>query len=141
MNWKLILSLSSFGAAMGIATIFGLTGGLEGLIWLVVGAISAWLIAFNVTEKHFSHGFAVGLIGGGIVPIIQAFFFDAYVAHSSQAAEMAAQMEGALGGIGAQTFTLISAPFIGLFSGVVLGVFAAVAGKFIKPPKDAPPST
>ena len=70
MNWKLILSLSTIGVLMGIAGRVGLTGGIEGILWIVIGIVCAIQIAKRVAGEHFLHGFMVGLIGGLVMPLL-----------------------------------------------------------------------
>ena len=45
MNWKLIIQLSLFGLATGVATVFVIPSTIEPLVWLVIFGICAYLIA------------------------------------------------------------------------------------------------
>jgi len=129
MNWKLIGSLSGFGMAMGIASVFGLTAGKEGFLWLLIGIFCAYWIARSQSAKFFHHGFLVGLLSGIVAPIIQAIFFSTYLANNP---ESAAQFNQLPAGLEPRLFTLILAPIIGLISGLFLGLFAIVASKLMK---------
>lgn len=135
MNWKLIFSLSLFGVAMGFASLTGWTQGIEWLLWLLIYLVSAWFIAQKAPAKHFLHGFVVGLLNGIVHAIIQAAFFDTYLASNAQVAE---QFGNIPGGLPPLLFVLLSGPFIGVISGGILGLFAVIMMKLIK--KDTTPT-
>lgn len=47
MDWKLVLSLSLFGLAMGLATVFFIPSNIEPAFWLVIFLVCAYIIASN----------------------------------------------------------------------------------------------
>ena len=130
MNWKLIVSLSGFGLAMGIASVLGFTRGVEGVLWLIIGLVCAVWIARTTLAKQFLHGFMVGLIGGAIAPLIQVIFFSAYLSNNPETTEQFAQVPV---GLSVRSFILVMTPIIGILSGVVLGLLAWAVSKIIKP--------
>ena len=126
MNWRLILTLSAFGVLMGVATVLGITKGIEGLLWLIIAIFCAFWIARNVKEKHFQHGLLVGIIAGSIAPLIQVLLFSTYAANNPEIAR------NTPAGWSARTLFLIMTPFIGGVSGLVLGLLAWMAGKIFR---------
>jgi hypothetical protein len=71
MNWNLVLRLSGFGLAMGAASVLGLTAGIELWLRLAIGVLCVTVLLGRVRRKAGVHGFFVGLIGGGIAPVVQ----------------------------------------------------------------------
>ncbi len=61
MSWPLVARLSLLGLLMGIATVFVIPSNVEPLCWLVIFAVSAYLIAKRVAGKYFLHGLLVGI--------------------------------------------------------------------------------
>jgi hypothetical protein len=127
MNWKLVFSLSLFGLAMGIATVFVIPANIEPVFWLVIFVACAVLIAKGTATKHFLHGLCVSLVNSVWITAAHLAFFDAYVASHPPEAAMSASMSSP------RLMMLVMGPVVGLLSGLVLGLFAYVASRFIKP--------
>ena len=53
MNWNLVLRLSLFGLAMGIATVFVIPSNLEPLFWLAIFVVCAAIISKQMQEIVF----------------------------------------------------------------------------------------
>ena len=62
MNWKLILLLSLFGLAMGIATVFFIPSNIEPVFWCIIFLICAWIIAKRARGHFFLHGLLVSIV-------------------------------------------------------------------------------
>jgi hypothetical protein len=131
MNWKLIFLLSLFGLAMGFATVFVIPTKIEPVFWLVIFVISAYLIAKRCAAWLFLHGFLLGLLNGVWVTSAHILYMDRYLYGHEHEASMLYSMtwpdtqQGAMAVMGLG---------IGLISGVVLGAFALLAGKFVRGP-------
>ena len=132
MNWKLIFQLSLFGLAMGIATVFVIPSKIEPAFWLVIFLICAYLIAKRSAGMHFVHGLLVGLANSVWITSAHVLFFDAYVARHAQEAAM---MQNSPLHVSPRLMMAITGPVVGLLSGVILGVFALVAGRLVKTPR------
>lgn len=130
MNWKLIGLLSLFGFAMGIATVFVISSNIEPLCWLVIFLFCAYVIAKWSPGRHFLHGLLLGLANSVWITASHILLFDRYLAgHAREAAMMnSIPMHDA-----PKLMMGITGPIVGLISGVVLGLFAVVAGKLVKP--------
>lgn len=130
MNWKLIGLLSLFGLAMGIATVFVIPSNVEPLVWLVIFLICAYVIAKRSPGKHFVHGLLLGLANSVWITASHILLFDRYLAgHAREAAMMNTMpMHDA-----PKLMMAITGPIVGFLSGVILGLFAFVAGKIVKP--------
>ena len=126
MKWRLITALSGLGLLMGFASVAGFSGGREGVAWLVIAAISAFVLSRSVPHAAFRHGFVAGLIGGIPAPLTQVALFPTYLANNP---EMATKFQQVPGGMSARGFVLAITPIIGVGSGLVLGVLALAASR------------
>lgn len=131
MNWKLIFQLSLFGLAMGIATVYVIPSKIEPAFWLVIFLYCAYVIAKCSGGKHFLHGLLLGLANSVWITAAHVLLFDAYVARHAREAAMI--QSGPLS-VPRRLMMTIVGPLIGLISGVILGLFALIAGKLIKTP-------
>src|SRR5579864_794555 len=131
MNWKLILQLSLFGLAMGIATVFVIPSKIEPAFWLVIFVYCAYVIAKCSGGKNFLHGLLLGLANSVWITGAHILLFDRYVAGHAQEAAM---MQNPSVPLSPRAMMAIVGPVIGLISGVVLGLFAFIAGKLVKNP-------
>lgn len=129
MNWKLILQLSLFGLVMAFATVFWIPSGIEPAFWLVIFLVCAYLIAKRTPGKHFLHGFLVSMVNCVWITTAHAALFSTYIANHPEMAQMSATMPLA---DRPRLMVLISGPVFGVLSGLVLGFFAFIAGRFIK---------
>jgi len=127
MNWKIILQLSMFGLAMGLATVFVIPSNIEPLFWLVIFVICAYMIA-KQTQKPFLHGLLLGLANSVWITAAHIVLFNQYIATHAREAGM---MQTAP--FSPRIMMAIIGPVIGLISGVVNGVRAMLASKVVKP--------
>ena len=130
MNWKLIVQLSLFGLAMAIGTVFFISSNIEPVFWLAIFLVCAFIIAKRAPGRHFLHGLAVGLVNCVWVTGAHVGFFSTYIANHPREAEMMTQMPLRMH---PRLMMLIIGPFVGVISGVILGLFAWVASKLVKP--------
>lgn len=129
MNWKILLLLSFFGLAMGLATISQIQTEIEPFFWLGIFIVSAYFIASKTKGRYFLHGILLGLLNSVWVTSAHVIFFDAYIAHHAAEATMLNQMTIASS---AKMSMAVMGPLIGLGSGLVLGIFATVASNIVQ---------
>jgi hypothetical protein len=127
MNWKLILQLSLFGLAMGIATVFWISSTIEPFFWLVVLGISAWQLAARAGGRYFQHGVLVGLANSVWVTSAHVGFFSAYIARHPREAEMSAAMGSP------RLMMALFGPVIGILSGCIIGAVAVLVARSVRP--------
>ncbi len=127
VNWKLVLQLSLFGLAMALGTVFVVPAKIEPLFWLAIFVTCAVVIAKKCAQKHFLHGLSVSLANAVWITAAHIALFETYLAGHPQEAAMAAQMGSP------RLMMLVTGPIVGLISGLVLGSFAWVASKIVKP--------
>lgn len=125
MNWKLIFSLSLFGLAMAVGSLFGLAM-LEPLLWLVIFLIYAWVIAKRAPGKYFLHGFLVSVVNSVWITAIHAAFFSIYAKNNPQFVQSAPP------GINPRLLMIIMGPILGALFGLVAGLFAFIASRILK---------
>ncbi len=130
MNWKLVLLLSLFGLAMGVATVFLIPGRFEPLFWLVIFGISAYAIAASTPGKHFQHGLVVGIANCVWVTGTHLLLFESYLANHPREAAMMASMPLP---DSPRLMMILVGPVIGVLSGCLIGLLALLAGRFVGP--------
>jgi uncharacterized membrane protein len=130
MNLKLLLQLSLFALAMGIGTVYVIPSKIEPVFWFVIFLICAYMIAKHCPGKYFLHGVVLGLINSVWVTGSHILLFDQYVANHAK--EMAMMSSSPLANSPRLMMALIG-PVIGLISGLVLGLFAVVANRLVRP--------
>jgi hypothetical protein len=129
LNFKLILTLSLFGLAMGLATIWLIPSKIEPVFWFAIFLACAVIIARNVSSKHFLHGFSVSLANCFWITSAHIAFYGAYLANHPEEAEMLKSMPMP---DAPRLMMAMTGPVIGIISGLVLGGFAFAASKLIK---------
>jgi hypothetical protein len=117
MNWTLILLLSSFGLVMGLLSIKGYTQRIEPFLWLFFAIITAIILSKNTDNKTFLHALLIGLFWGILNGITQSAVFDQYLANNPNIQKRFNQSTF----IKPRYFVMVTAPVIGLITGLVLG--------------------
>jgi hypothetical protein len=125
MNWRLVLWLASFGALIGVISLFGYTQGIELYLWVGIAVLCGILIRRNVPSLHFLHGFVAGTLAGVFNGIIQSAFFSFFLRHNPQVLEAMKPTGYTL----TAGFILLTSPLAGVLFGMFLGAWAWVAGK------------
>lgn len=129
MNWKLILQLSLFGLAMGVATVYLIPSNAEFFFWMPIFIINAYLIAKNCVDSYFSNGFMVGIVNSVWIAAAHIIFYDAYLAHHTMEAGL---YNNPTIPVPPKAAMFIIGLVIGVFSGLVIGLFAFIASKIVK---------
>ena len=129
MNWKIAFLLSLAGVAVGLAEVFGLYGIPQLVVWAAVFVGYAIFLARNIDGDYFVHALLASLLAGLWAGTIHAVFINAYVAHNP-----ALQSEYAVlpKGTHPRLMMIMMGPFYGAIRGVVAGLLAVAAGKFMK---------
>ena len=128
MNWKLILQLSVFGLAMGVATVFVIPSNLEPIFWLAIFVVCAYVIAIRCSRRYFLHGLLVSLVNSIWITASHILLFERYIASHAKEASMMASMPLA---DSPRLMMALTGPVVGLISGLVLGLFAVVASRLV----------
>jgi hypothetical protein len=130
MDWKLILLLSGFGLAMAVATVFVIPSNIEPVFWLVIFLACAYLLARRRSNLLFLHGLCVSLVNSVWITATHIILFDQYMASHPQEAAVMKSMPVP---VSPKLLMVIFGPIYGSISGLVLGLFSWIAGKFVKP--------
>jgi hypothetical protein len=129
IDFKLILSLSLFGLAMGIATVFVIPSKIEPICWLLIFIVCAYVIAKRAPGKPFLHGFLVSLVNSVWITGAHIALVASYLPRHPDEAAMMAKMPMP---DSPRLMMLMTGPIVGIISGLVLGLFAFVASKLVK---------
>jgi hypothetical protein len=138
VNGKLILQLSLFGLAMGIATVFFIPSNVEPWAWLAIFLICAFAIARMAPGKPFLHGLLLGIVNSVWVTGAHVIMFDAYLAHHAKEAEM---MRSATMPVSPRLMMACVGPIIGVVSGAVIGLLAMGASRLVRRGRSAATTT
>ena len=130
MNWKLIIILSLFGLALGVASVFTLTPVTEFVFWVAVTVVTAILIAKYAGGKFFLHGFLVAIVNTFWVTLSQVLLFYTYVTSHPEYLQMVATLPPALADH-PRRLILYRAPVVALISGLFVGIVSLVASKVL----------
>jgi hypothetical protein len=138
MNWQLILSLSLLGVVVGLVSVFGFLGGQIWMLWLCVAAFCAWQFARHTRRYLFLHGFYLGIFVGVCASWVQAIFLPTYISNNPGMAETFNNLPRDMH---PSFVVLIMGPFIGAVAGIVIGLFALIAGKIARGPVSGNPGS
>ncbi len=128
MQWTLVALLSIPGLLMGLLSVKGHTRGIEPFLWVVLAAFAALVISRTAGSRYFIHGLVVGLSWGVLNGLTAAALFAIYAQNNP---EVMGRMQGA-SKLAPQAMFLMSAPLIGLATGIVLGLMCWVASSVIR---------
>jgi hypothetical protein len=117
MDWKVIIILSAIGLIMGLLSVKGFTQKLEPFLWLLFGIATSLVLSKNIDQKTFLHGLLIGLAWGIINGLTQSVFFDTYITNNPS---MQQNLQKATF-VQPRYFVLVTAPIVGLVTGLVLG--------------------
>jgi hypothetical protein len=131
MDWRLILQLSLFGLAMGVATVYVIPSRLEPFCWLGIFGFCAWVIAHRRPDRPFQHGLLVSVVNGLWITTAHVLLADRYLAgHPEEAAMMASSPLGS----SPRLMMAVTGPVIGVVSGLVLGLMSWFAARMVRRP-------
>lgn len=74
MNWKLVIQLSMFALAMGVATVFLIPSKVDPLCWLPIFLVCACAIARRCGGSPFLHGLVLGLVNSFWITVAHIAF-------------------------------------------------------------------
>lgn len=132
MNWKLIFQLSIFGLIMAFATVSLIPQKVEPAFWLLIFIFCAYVIAKVCGGKYFLHGFLVSLVNCVWIIAVHAAFYVTYAHNHKDAAAAGTTILPAAIAIHPRLSMIIVGPFIGIMSGIILGLFSLIASKIVK---------
>lgn len=130
MNWTLVALLAIPGLMMGLLSVGGHTRGIEPYLWMLLGAFAALVIVRTAGSKYFLHGLSVGIAWGVLNGLTAAALFSIYAQHNPEAMQ---RMSTTSGWLSPRLLFALSAPVIGLVTGLVLGALSTGATFVIKP--------
>ena len=130
MRWPLILALSLFGLAMAVATISEIPSAVEPVFWLAIFLVCAYVIARRARRLVFLHGVVLGIVNSVWITGAHVLWFATYIANHPREAAMSASMPLPTH---PRVMMAIVGPIVGIVSGAIIGIFALVAARFVRP--------
>jgi hypothetical protein len=125
MSYRLILGLSLFGLAMGVATAFVIPPPIELYAWLAIFAVSGFAIAKRAPGRYVLHGLFVSVLDAVWVTAAHVALFDKYVVIHRSIVAVATQHGSA------PVMMAAGGAIAGVVGGLALGIFAWVSSKFV----------
>jgi hypothetical protein len=110
--------------------VYFIPSNIEPFFWLAIFIVCAFIIAKRAPGRHFLHGLALGLVNCVWVTAAHVGLFATYIANHPREANMMMNMPLPTH---PRLMMLIIGPVVGVISGVVIGVFAWIASKLVKP--------
>lgn len=123
-NWKIILQLSLFGLVMAFGTVSLIPQKVEPVFWLVIFIFCAIVIAKVCTSNYFLHGFLVSMVNSVWITFVHAIFLTTYLAHHPGMEKLPELVP-----THPRYNMMIWGPVFGIMFGLILGLFALIAGK------------
>jgi hypothetical protein len=124
MNWKLVLQLSMFGIAMGIATVFVIPSNFEPLFWLAIFVVCAAIISKRCKRLFFLNGLMVSIVNSVWITSVHVLLFSEYSARHSAEIEMMARLPM---GDSPRLLMILLFPVSGIVFGLIMGLFSYAA--------------
>ncbi|MCB0721309.1 MAG: hypothetical protein KDC42_03300 [Ignavibacteriae bacterium] len=126
MNWKSVLALSLFGILMGVLNVYGVTSGLEWILWLVIALISAFVIEKTSERLLVTQGFLVGFLDSLFNGLVTAIFWEKYLLNNPNVLERLSEMPENLA---PEFFIIIASVLIGMVYGLFIGLVVFLTRK------------
>ena len=96
---------------------------------MVIFAICGFVIAKRAPGRYFLHGLLTSIVNSVWITSAHVLLFAPYVDRHPQEAAMMSSMPLANH---PRLLMVLTGPVVGVISGLVLGLFAVVEGKFVK---------
>ena len=136
MNWRLLLSLSIFGPVIGALTVLGVfPRGVDRIVWFVVVAACAFMVAKKEPQRALKHGAVIGFINGAVSTLIQALWVESLAANNPWMVEAMADQPA---GFDFEFFVFMLVPFIGVAGGAMTGLLAMLLTRALAAREGAP---
>ena len=133
MKWTLILRLSAIGLALALGSVFFISPNLEPLLWLAVFLYYAYAIGNETRTWRFLHGLLLGILNSAWVVGTHDAFLTRYLAGHPREVQMIGMVHGAGMPASERLIMSFTGLMVGVLEGIVIGVFAVVAGMMVKP--------
>jgi hypothetical protein len=115
---------------MAFGTISLIPEMIEPVFWGAIFIFCAYIIAKRVGGKYFGHGLFLGLANCVWITAAHFVFYNTYIIHHQSVLKMSQQHP--IFPTHPRIDMLIIAPFIGIISGVIIGIFALIASLLMK---------
>ena len=129
MKWTLILRLSLIEFVLALASIFFISPNVETILWLASVLFFAYAIGKGTRQYPFLHGLLLGIVNAMWVSVVRGVFLVRYLAGHPVAASTIDMISHGR----PRLSVALTAIFTGIGQGIVIGVFAIVAGMMVKP--------
>lgn len=133
MKWTLILRLSAIGLVLALGSIFFISPNLEPLLWLAVFLYYAYAIGNGTRTDRFFHGLLLGILNSIWVVLLHDAFLTRYLASHPREVQMLDMVHSAGFSVAPGLIISFTGVTVGVLEGIMIGVFAVVAGMMAKP--------
>jgi hypothetical protein len=133
MKWTLILRLSIIGLVLALGSIFFISPNVEPLLWLAVFLYYAYAIGKGTRTWHFFHGLLLGILNSIWIVSAHVLFLTRYLAGHPREVQMIDKLHAAGLAVSPRWAMSGAGIAVGVLEGIVIGVFAVIAGMMVKP--------
>lgn len=133
MKWTLILRLSLTGLALALGSVFFISPNFEPLLWLAMFLYYAYALGNGTRTLLFLHGLMLGVLNSVWVVGVHTAFLTHYLSTHPREVSMLDIVRSAEVPADPRVIMAFTGISVGVLEGVVIGVFAIVAGMMVKP--------
>lgn len=133
MKSSLILRLSALGFVLALASIFFVSPNLEPVLWFAVFLYSAYAIGNGTRTLRFVHGLCLGILNSLWIVGTHDLFLARYLAGHPREVAMIDMTQKAGLALSPRVIMSFTGTMLGVLEGIVIGVFAVVAGLMVTP--------
>ena len=133
MKWTLILRLSAMGLALALGSVFFISPNLEPLLWLAVFLYYAYAIGNGTRTWRFVHGLLLGILNSLWVVGARDVFLTRYLGGHPREIQVVSLVHTSGLPLSARWIMSFTGVAVGVIEGIMIGVFAVVAGMMVKP--------
>jgi len=133
MKWPLILRMSLVGLALALGSVFFVSPNIEPLLWLAVFLYYAHALGNGTRKLLFFHGILLGVLNSVWVVGVHTAFLTRYLASHPREVAMLDMVRAAKITADPRIIMAFTGITVGVLEGIVIGVFAMVAGMMVKP--------
>lgn len=133
MKWTLILRLSLVGLALALGSVSFISPNIESLLWLAVFLYFAQALGSGTGTRLFLHGLLLGILNSVWIVGVHTAFLTRYLAGHTREVSMLEMVRSARVLVDPRAIMAFTGITGGVLEGIVIGVFAVVAGLTVNP--------
>lgn len=123
MNWKLIISLASFGLLLGLLSLLGLSDVVTPWVYAIGGIFCSVMIAKHTQKRLVLHAILLGLLIGAIEAALGQLLVPTYLENNPELSEAYMWSFG--------LYFAVSGVVMGMLYAASLAIISWIASRFV----------